>query len=50
MMKTFYCTVLGETFLRHADNLSRYLHAAEGQQIARLVISTIANLQKEVYD
>ena len=55
MMKTFdflFGTVLGETILRHVDNLSRTLQdkkisAAEGQQIARLVISTIADLRKE---
>lgn len=59
MMKTFdftFGTLLGEAILRHADNLSRALQdkkisAAEGQQIARLVISTIKSLrEEETYD
>ena len=58
-MKTFdfvFGTILGEAVLRHADNLSRALQdkkisAAEGQQIARLVISTLTDLrEEEMYD
>lgn len=58
-MKTFefvLSTLLGEIVLHHADNLSRTIQAktisaAEGQQMARLVIQTIKNLhEEEMYD
>ena len=58
-MKTFdfaFGTHLGEMILRHADNLSRTIQAkstsaAEGQGVAKVVISTIKSLREEgMYD
>ena len=52
-MKTFnflFGTVLGEMVLRHTDNLSRTLQdkalsAAEGQQVADMVVRTLRNVE-----
>ena len=54
-MKNFdflYGTMLGEMVLHHTDNLSRNLQdkmcsAAEGQQIAAMVIHTLQSLRND---
>lgn len=54
-MKTFdfvFGTILGELILRHSDNLSRTIQsknisAAEGQQLAKLVIATLRSIREE---
>ena len=57
-MKTFnylYGAILGETILRHTDNLSstlqhKTLSAAEGQQVAMMTIATLSSLRSEKID
>ncbi|KAL5493653.1 hypothetical protein EMCRGX_G014862 [Ephydatia muelleri] len=57
-MKTFnylYGAILGETILRHTDNLSstlqhKTLSAAEGQQVAMMTIATLSSLCSEKID
>ena len=52
----FFRAVIGELILRHSDNLRQTLQkkttsAAEGQQVARMVIDTLQSLRKqECYD
>ena len=54
-MKTFnflFGTILGEMLLRHTDNLSltlqkKTISAAEGQQVGRMVITTLLTLRTE---
>ena len=48
----FYGLVLGETLLRHTDNLSRtlqhsHLSASEGQAVAAMTITTLMSLRNE---
>ena len=56
-MKTFnndlYGAILGETILRHTDNLSstlqlKTLSAAEGQQVAMMTIATLTSLRSDI--
>ena len=54
-METFnylYGAILGETILRHTDNLSstlqhKTLSAAEGQQVAIMTIATLTSLRSD---